>query len=183
MNDFEICLKMGNGCFSSSSEKDKEKEVYEVPGKNDKVKPEFGKRSEPEDNDPEGNDKPYERLDDRIGPVMKDLSSYPPITQAVLKDNIIGLKYMIEKGVDVNIIDGDGETPLMKAAVGGHVECLKILLYAGADVNMEDIYGETALMKAITNNQKDCVNLFISKGVDKISVGKNRRRNYLNVDC
>ena len=145
---------MGNGCFSSSGEKDKEDRDYEQPTA---VPWEPGGLV-------------YEDLDDRHN--TRDILSYPPIVQEILKDNVRGLKNMIQQEVDVNLIDADGETPLIKAAVGGHVECLKILLLAGADVNMEDTYGETALMKAITNDQKECVNMFISEGVGNISVGK-----------
>ena len=154
---------MGNGCFSSSGEKEKEDGDYEKP---DTTGPADGINNQTV-HTPKND---YDELDERY--FRRDISSYPPIIQAILKNNVIGLKYMIEKGVDVNTTDADEETPLMKAAVGGHVECLKILLDAGADVNIEDTYGETALMKAITTDQRDCVDLFITKGVDEISVGK-----------
>ena len=161
---FGICSKMGNGCFSSSGDKEREDGEYEKP---DTTGPVHGNQTVDTEKKGNGDD---DNLDERY--FRRDISSYPPIIQAILKNNVIGLKYMIEKGVDVNTIDADEETPLMKAAVGGHVECLKILLDAGADVNIEDTYGETALMKAITNDQKDCVDIFITKGVDEISVGK-----------
>ena len=171
---------MGNGCFSTSNKDDKEKGDYEEvrdgvksgAGLN-QIGPVHNNLPLEIDKDEDEDDRsihPYEDLNERH--FKRDITSYPSIIQEILRDNVRGLKYMIEKGVDVNMPDADGETPLIKAAVGGHVECLKILLDAGADVNIDDTYGEIALMKAITKDQKDCVDLLITKGVDEISVGK-----------
>ena len=189
---------MGNRCFSTSNKKDNETGVYEE-ARNDVNSGAGVNQIGPVHNNPqlesdteedEGDNHPYTGLNEIH--LKRDIISYPPIIQAILSDNVTGLKYMIEKGVDVNLTDADAETPLIKAAVGGHIECLKILLDAGADVNIEDTYGETALVKAITNDQKDCVDLFITKGVDEISIGKtgdetilmwtaeNGREKYLN---
>ena len=50
------------------------------------------------------------------------------------------VRHLLGKGVDIEISNGDGYTPLHFAANGGHVELLKLLLENGADINRKVCY-------------------------------------------
>lgn len=58
------------------------------------------------------------------------------------------IRFLLEKGADVNAKGQYGVTALMKAAEGGRSENVKLLLEAGADVNAKDDAAETALVYA-----------------------------------
>lgn len=51
---------------------------------------------------------------------------------------------LLAEGLDVNIADGDGITPLMAAAMNGHLTIARLLLAAGAFRCMFNTWGMTA---------------------------------------
>jgi hypothetical protein len=56
---------------------------------------------------------------------------------------------MIQRGVDKNSQDRDGQSALHKAVTYGHSGIALVLLQAGADVNGRDVQGMTALHSAV----------------------------------
>jgi ankyrin repeat protein len=54
-------------------------------------------------------------------------------------------KYLVEKGIDVNAADKNGNTPLMLASALGEVDMINLLIENGANVNAKNKDGETAL--------------------------------------
>ena len=54
------------------------------------------------------------------------------------------VKYLLEKGANVNQQDESGYTALMDAAYNNYVEVVKVLLEHGADVNMKTKEGYSA---------------------------------------
>jgi uncharacterized protein len=81
------------------------------------------------------------------------------------------MKTLIDKGIDINQRDNNGNTALMKAAWRCSVDNVRILLDKGADVNIKNNVGETALMSAIAascEDQKyiDLVRALLDKGAD-----------------
>jgi len=55
------------------------------------------------------------------------------------------VEILVEKGVDVNAQDNDGDTALMTASRGGYLDVVQLLIDAGVDVNAKNDSGETAL--------------------------------------
>lgn len=53
------------------------------------------------------------------------------------------IKILISYGADVNLGDGEMQTPLHYAAACGHKDCINVLLENGADVNLRDDSGLT----------------------------------------
>lgn len=57
-----------------------------------------------------------------------------------------------EQGVDPNLRDGDGATPLHFAASRGHLDCVRWLLRHGA-LLLQDNYGKSPINDAAENQQ------------------------------
>ena len=64
---------------------------------------------------------------------------------------------LIEDGVDVNVQDENGMTPLMIASQAGNEHLVEELIKAGAGVNIKTYLGDTALIYATENNQIECI--------------------------
>ena len=73
---------------------------------------------------------------------------------------------LIQKGADINVKDGTGETPLFRAVFNGEMDAVKVLLKHGADVNQKNDDGYTALMWAAYKGSKDIVQMLLEKGAD-----------------
>jgi len=48
-------------------------------------------------------------------------------------------------GININLKDKDGNTPLSRACVRANLEAVRVLLRAGADANIQNDFGSTAL--------------------------------------
>ncbi|CAG8922375.1 unnamed protein product [Penicillium salamii] len=68
-----------------------------------------------------------------------------PFLFAASEEQIDMLKFLIEKGANINARDSDGHTALMCAAAGAKSEIVDLLVGSGADVHMHDSEGMTAL--------------------------------------
>ena len=79
---------------------------------------------------------------------------------AIEKNRTDLVKYFLDKGIDPNTADSNGETPLMLAS---NLDIFKALLDAGAKVNAVDSNGDTALHEACRSyNNKEKVKLLLS---------------------
>src|SRR5712691_2456612 len=100
------------------------------------------------------------------GPPANQQATARPLTEAetgLLVASFEGddeaIRDLLAKGVNVNIKDADGRTPLTEAAWNGHTETIKLLLEHGADPNVKKNDGETALSLATARGQKEAVAL------------------------
>jgi hypothetical protein len=83
--------------------------------------------------------------------------------------DIKSVRKFIEKGVDVNSKDANGNTPLMLASSHNHYLIVKELLENGAKVNEKNNNGETALMLAQSSarhNDESITRLFLENGAE-----------------
>lgn len=73
--------------------------------------------------------------------------------------------WLVEKGLDINIPDYYGATPLYRQATMGR-DTVKLLLELGADIGKPNTYGETPLHVAAEFFHPKTVKLLIDKGAD-----------------
>ena len=67
------------------------------------------------------------------------------IFKAIESGNVERLRELVRKGVDVNLPDEEGYTPLFRAAFDGNPEAVKVLIEAGAEVHTVSPVGDTPL--------------------------------------
>ncbi|KAL6261095.1 hypothetical protein P5V15_008628 [Pogonomyrmex californicus] len=93
------------------------------------------------------------------------------IWKAALDGDIDQIKYFLQKGVFVDVLDSAGYTALHYAARGGHVHVCELLLKNGANVNSRTRCLEaTALHRAIdipdSDEMVEMVDLLLRNGAD-----------------
>eukprot|EP00252_Welwitschia_mirabilis_P006979 TRINITY_DN1795_c0_g1_i2.p1 TRINITY_DN1795_c0_g1~~TRINITY_DN1795_c0_g1_i2.p1 ORF type:complete len:828 (-),score=105.40 TRINITY_DN1795_c0_g1_i2:276-2759(-) len=69
------------------------------------------------------------------------------------------MEQLLNQGLDPNVADQMGRTPLHIAAARGFRHCVLLLLKYGADVNSKDVHGSTPLWEAISGNHKSLARL------------------------
>ncbi|MDH4227644.1 MAG: ankyrin repeat domain-containing protein [Deltaproteobacteria bacterium] len=93
----------------------------------------------------------------------KDKNGYTPLHHAMNRGDDEVVKFLIEKGADVNAkASSDGKTPLL---IEGSHETVKLLLASGADIKAIDKDGNTAMHTAGAY-YKDVAEAIIAKGGD-----------------
>jgi type II secretion system protein G len=110
-----------------------------------------------------------------------DINTYDPFDAAlhiaVEHDNIEILNLLVAaKGVDINIKNVSGETPLHMASYSKlphKIEILKLLISKGADINARDDDGYTPLHRAIDAGNMKIVKILVLKGANVNEKTKN----------
>jgi hypothetical protein len=77
------------------------------------------------------------------------------------------VRWLIERGVDVNFPDKGGYTPLIDAARYGRAEIARILIDAKADLNARSVYGRTPLAEAVLKGHDDVAELLRAAGAEE----------------
>ena len=84
-------------------------------------------------------------------------------------DMVDEIKTAVGYGVDVNSVDGGGNTALLLAAKFGAVSALRSLLDAGANVDKANAKGATPLYYAAKYGEDECVAILLKAGAVKES--------------
>lgn len=71
----------------------------------------------------------------------------------------------IESGIDINIRNESGQTPLMSScSTSSNYDIVELLIQSGADINIKDMYGNTALDYAKKAKDEKVINLLMNHG-------------------
>jgi ankyrin repeat protein len=98
-----------------------------------------------------------------------------PLHQASMRNRNDVVEWLCAKGVKVNAVDSDGQTPLSMAisqprgtayATQSSMETMRILLRCGADISYRDKEGRTLLHDAVRRDREDIVYLLLKHGAD-----------------
>ena len=73
--------------------------------------------------------------------------------------DVEAVRKLLSQGVDVNIQDLPGNTPLIAASKNGHAEVIRELLSSGANVESQNQTGSTALARASRNGHVEVVGI------------------------
>ena len=88
-----------------------------------------------------------------------------PLTEAVVAQDLVATRRLLDAGVFVDGKDAGGYTPLMIAAGLGQVQMVELLLVAGADPNLLDSrMGASALHKAAQSGVPEVARLLLDHG-------------------
>ncbi|WP_417559027.1 ankyrin repeat domain-containing protein [Mesoflavibacter zeaxanthinifaciens] len=85
--------------------------------------------------------------------------------------NVATINYFINKGIDVNQADGNGNTILINAVASNSLEIIKLFVDKTKNINHVNKEGQSALTKSIRNNSK-IVKFLINKGADVSVIDK-----------
>ncbi|XP_051210500.1 uncharacterized protein [Lolium perenne] len=94
--------------------------------------------------------------------MMKGLS---PLHVAASRGSMEVCRYLVQDlGVDVNVVDGEGRTPLFWAVLSKNVSAAKYLLDHGANQDMPNHDGFSPLHEAVGSGDCEMVKLLLAKG-------------------
>lgn len=91
----------------------------------------------------------------------------------VARNEIKEVKAILKNGVQLNLIDEEGETLLSYAL--GNEKMLKLLLKAGAEINLTNRFSTTALMYTSVRENTKIANILISYGANLNAIDTNGR--------
>jgi ankyrin repeat protein len=76
------------------------------------------------------------------------------------------VKFFLDKGVDVNKMDQEGNTPFINAAGGKSFEIVEMMLPKVKNINAVNAKGESALLNAVKSGSPKSVDLLLNKGAN-----------------
>ncbi len=82
-----------------------------------------------------------------------------PVGSAAWMGHIRAVNFLIKKGANIEVRDGNGLSPLMQAVSMGHPDCAEALLKAGAKLDVKDTKGRTAFDLATRNRNPQLVKI------------------------
>jgi len=86
-----------------------------------------------------------------------------PLVMAVLKKKPAAISFLLEHKAQVNVMDGDGDTPIAVAAFMGNYKLVKQLLDVGADPNLQGV-NRTPLETSASSGQLAVMRLLMARG-------------------
>jgi len=90
----------------------------------------------------------------------------PGLAQAIRAGDVRSVAELLARGVEVNMADGAGITPLHLAAMRGHAKIVRTLLAAGAEVMAPDAAGRTPLHYAASSGATDVISALLEAGAE-----------------
>jgi ankyrin repeat protein len=96
---------------------------------------------------------------------VRNINYETPLAVAVKAGQPLAVRFLLDRGADVNALDNRRATPLLAAAAAGQAEIVSQLLQAGAKTDIIDIVGETALSYAVRSKKPEVVKTLLDSGM------------------
>ena len=129
-----------------------------VPSKEDKVIIDYINK---------GDLKGLKQLNEKFNPNILDASGTPVLVKATSKGHFEIVKYLLEKGADINAMNITGHTALSRSTFFSYNKISNFLIERGADINKTDKrFFLPPIIAAIRSNNLDIGKLLVKKNVD-----------------
>jgi len=90
-------------------------------------------------------------------------NNFTPLTYAAYT-HLDQVKFLVERGADINVVDGYGHTPLMIASGYGKLDTIRYLVEQGADLHMKNYKGFNALLISAKYGEFDTMKYLVEQG-------------------
>lgn len=88
------------------------------------------------------------------------------IFEACEKGELAQVKELVAEGIDLEIMDSKGQTPLHVASRAGKKEVVEFLIEKGSKINAQNTAGETSLFLACDRNKPEVAKILADAGAD-----------------
>lgn len=97
---------------------------------------------------------------------MDEIQDFATKLFDLARDGDATLLEYISQGVNVDMVNQDGQSFIMLAAYHGHAELVRLLAAAGADVNLLNDRGQSPLAGAIFKKEDAVIDALLDAGAD-----------------
>lgn len=104
------------------------------------------------------------------GPTRVSFSSNSVLHDLVLRNDVIEVKKLLSTGINPNISNADGLSPLHRCCIDNFKEMAEVLIEHGSDLNARDIEGWTPLHAAAACGNLTILNLLLSEGASLVAI-------------
>lgn len=95
------------------------------------------------------------------------MSKYKELDDAIIENNIIKVRELLNIGIDINIGDINGNTPILLAINRKRINICKLFLkYPNINVNIQNYYGLSPVIQILKINNIELQKLFFTKDID-----------------
>lgn len=95
-----------------------------------------------------------------------DDTAATPLILATLKGNINIVKWLLDKGADVNHKNQQGHSPLQYACSKGYKDIVEYLLSHGANINIQDNRGDTSIHRLVSLGRTEILSMLLGHCVE-----------------
>ncbi len=98
--------------------------------------------------------------------LAQDTAAAADLHKAARSGDVALIQARLRQGVNPNVRDQEGRTPLMDAVVTEQVAAMRALISGGADVNVRARDGQTPLIEAAGEGRLDAARVLVASGAD-----------------
>lgn len=102
----------------------------------------------------------------KLNPKATNKDGATILNSLVRRPDLTLINYFLDKGVDANLADAEGNTPLMGAASGRELAAVELLISKTKNINAKNEKGESALTKAVSSGSPEIVQILMKNKAD-----------------